>query len=1031
MFAPERQPRRTSDVSVPGPRFPWVRLAHGNTPIYFSKEGPNWFVPNPIADDILCKLAAGAPLDGNLPATRLLSRLPEVRKLDYPGRSGLLSLGGIGELWFHLTNRCNMACGHCLFSSSPVEKPELSTERVLEISREAHDAGCGLFALTGGEPLVHPGIDSIVAELLGYRRTHVVMLTNGLAVRPFLERLRPDPEFFHLQISLDGLGSTHDKLRGKGAFKKLSESLLWLKKIGFPYTIAMCVTASNAGQMPGIVDFAADMGAGNVHYMWYFVRGRGAPSGFADIETLFDGLVAASMRANARGIAVDNIEAMKTQIFAPAGTIHDGGTAGWESLAVGPDEKLYPSAALVGIEALASDMGSGLVDAWQNSPVLAKIRNSSVDGGDSPLRYILGGGDIDHSFMHGGKFLGDDPYMKLYEKTALWLVSQEAEKQRPSGEPGLLLQMGEILRSCGAHGKVALVHSNCLLATAQNDSLTTIKAFYSDAVADSKIDILNPVCYEAALIDHIPEKYRFRGYGCGSPIMDAHILEGETVVDLGCGGGVECFIASRLTGSNGKVVGIDMLDPMLDLARESRPLVAENLGYDNITFRKGYLEALPLEDDATDVVISNCVMNLSVDKRKSYAEILRILRPGGRLVISDVVCDTEPDPAIRNDEVLKGECIAGALTVSHLVALLEEAGFEAVTLLKRFPYRQVDGHPFFSLTYSAVKPTAAGQVDVVYRGPLPFLMTQGGILLPKGAIVRLDRGEADRLKDQVFVLDEDGSVANMQLENTCTCYVAPEETAAPQPVNISASGPVVAEGAAKQSAGCMVCGRPLIYARDPKERPCAFCGQVFSANSSCEKGHYVCDRCHTEDAVEVIRRICLKTDETDCVRLFERIRSHPSIALHGPEYHAMIPGIVLCTYRNLGGGISEKVIETGILRGKDVAGGFCGFMGVCGAAVGVGIAFSLILGANPVKASERSTVQSVTHAVLSQIAGLKAARCCQRDGYIALTQAAELSEGLLPVALKAEHRLVCRQMHLNKECLGKACLLHPLKGRRV
>jgi hypothetical protein len=170
-----------SDLSVPGPHFSWVRLTHGNTPIYFSKEGPNWFVPNPIADDILRKLAAGAPPDGNLPAMRLLSRIPEVRKLDYAGRSDLLSLERIGELWFHLTNRCNMACGHCLFSSSPVDKSEISTERVLEISREANDAGCGLFALTGGEPLVHPGIDRIVAELLGYHRTHEILMLVSIA----------------------------------------------------------------------------------------------------------------------------------------------------------------------------------------------------------------------------------------------------------------------------------------------------------------------------------------------------------------------------------------------------------------------------------------------------------------------------------------------------------------------------------------------------------------------------------------------------------------------------------------------------------------------------------------------------------------------------------------------------------------------------------------------------------------------------------------------------------------------------------
>jgi 7,8-dihydro-6-hydroxymethylpterin dimethyltransferase len=1019
-------------MTMPNTHFPWVRLCHGETPIYFSGQGPDWFVPNPMADEILRKMALGASANGNLNAMRLLSRIPETRKLDYSGRSGSLALERIGELWFHLTNRCNMRCGHCLFSSSPDDGSQLSTQRVLQIAQEARDAGCALFVLTGGEPLVHSDIDAIVAELLSHDRTHVVMLTNGLAVRPFLERLQPDPEFFHLQISLDGLGRTHDQLRGKGAFDKLCALFQWLKNNGYPYTISMCVTSSNVHEMPGLPDFAADMGASNVHYMWYFVRGRAGQSGVASVDALFERLVESSIRGEKRGIPIDNIEALKTQIFSPAGTIHDGSTAGWVSLAVGPEAKLYPSAALVGIEALASEMGSGLVDTWRRSPVLQKIRNSTVAEGDSPLRFILGGGDIDHSYICGKKFLGEDPYLKLYEKTALWLVSREADKQKgkQNGQPGLLLQMGEIVRSCGTHGKIALVHSNCLLATAHNDSLTNIKAFYSQAVADAKVDILNPVCYETALIDHIPEKYRFRGYGCGSPILDARIQAGETVVDLGCGGGVECFIASRLCGRQGRAVGIDMLEPMLDLANAARPLVAQNLGYDNIEFRKGYLEALPLEDDSADVAISNCVMNLSVNKRESYAEIFRILRPGGRLVISDVVCDTEPDPTIRNNEMLKGECIAGALTTSHLVGLLEETGFEAVTLLKRFAYRQVDGHPFFSLTYSAIKPKSRGSVDVIYRGPFPFLMTQAGTLLRKGLIAKLDRGEVEWMADQLFVLDENGKVMNVEAQNGCACYVAPEETAAPRSAaQWVPTPPLVTSDVDKQKGGCTVCGCPLIYQTDPQQRQCAYCGVVFSASNTCEKGHYVCDRCHTEDAVEVIRHICLQTDETDVVRLFERIRNHPSIALHGPEFHAMVPGIILSTYRNLGGAISEKSIESGILRGKGVAGGFCGFMGICGAAVGVGIAFSLILDANPVKALERSAVQGVTQAVLARIAGLKAARCCQRDGFIALTKAAELSQGLLPVGLKAEHRFDCRQMHLNKECLAKACILYPIKAR--
>ena len=201
-----------------------------------------------------------------------------------------------------------------------------------------------------------------------------------------------------------------------------------------------------------------------------------------------------------------------------------------------------------------------------------------------------------------------------------------------------------------------------------------VKAFYADAVGDTNEDILNPVCYEETLIRHIPAEFRFRGYGCGSPVLDADIRPGETVVDLGCGGGVECFIAARMVGPKGKAIGVDMLDPMLALARKGAEGVRRNLGYDNLLFKKGYLEELPLAQDSVDAILSNCVMNLSTHKRRAFSGIYDALKPGGRLVISDVVCDREPDGAIRNDATLQGECIGGALTQKDLVGLLEESG---------------------------------------------------------------------------------------------------------------------------------------------------------------------------------------------------------------------------------------------------------------------------------------------------------------------------------------------------------------------
>jgi LSD1 subclass zinc finger protein len=1001
----------------------WNRLEYDGTPIYVRYDKPSWFVPNEAGDQILRTVSPDIQSPVTLSTQRFLDRLPIDEPYNYPGRAALLEIEYLREVWFHITNRCNMRCTHCLFASSPDEEAELPAEYIFHVADEAHDLGCRVFALTGGEPFVHPAFTSIVNKLLAYPDTHVVVLTNGMHILRHLNNQQWDFDRFHLQISLDGLRENHDRIRGSGAFDKLSGTLHGLTSEAIPFTLSMCVDSNNVADMPGLVDFAADVGAGNVHFMWYLVRGRGDAAGFVPPERIFQSLIQAAARAEKRGITIDNIEAIKTQVFAPSGTIHDGTTTGWESVAIGPDERLYPSAALVGIEKLATDMKDGLASAWRKSRVLDDIRTTTAAGLTSPLRFILGGGDTDHSYIHAGSFIGDDPYMPLYEQTALWLISREAAQRNDNnGTPRLRLKMGDILESCGAHGSIALVHSNCLLALTHKDSLTVVKEFYSDAVGDAKKDILNPVCYPDELIRHIPEEFRFRGYGCGSPVDDADITEGERIVDLGCGSGVECFIAARLTGRTGQVIGIDMLEPMLEMAHQGLTIVSRNLGYRNIEFRTGYLEHLPLDDQSADVVLSNCVMNLSVHKRRAYGEIFRVLREGGRLVISDVVCETEPDAAIRNDEVLRGECIAGALTQRNLVGILEESGFRSITLLKRFPYRTVQGHPFFSLTYEARRPLRSDRVKVIYRGPFSSAVTSEGTALTPGITQELSRHEAELLGEQVFVLDDLGGVTNMELENTCACFVAPEQTATAQ--GHTDHQPLIDKGGTiKQRSGCMVCGAPLTYLSEDKEIRCAYCKTVHMANAVCENGHFVCDACHSQDALEVIEHICLETTETDMLRLLQEIREHPTVPVHGPEHHALVPGIILATYKNLGGAISPSTIQTGIQRGSQVAGGYCAFMGVCGAAVGVGTAFSLILDANPLKPEERKAVQSATNEVLAEIAALRAARCCQRDSWIALKKAAELSQTLLPIPLHAEAPLVCRQQAKNAECMGADCPL--------
>ncbi len=225
--------------------------------------------------------------------------------------------------------------------------------------------------------------------------------------------------------------------------------------------------------------------------------------------------------------------------------------------------------------------------------------------------------------------------------------------------------------------------------------------------------------------------------------------------------------------------------------------------------------------------------------------------------------------------------------------------------------------------------------------------------------------------------------------------------------------------------GCLICGAPLVYLTALEEKACARCGSVKGANAVCEEGHFVCDACHVRDPKELIRTICTNTRETDMIRLLQKVRSDSRFPIHGPEHHALVPAVILATYRNLGGEITESDILTGIERGLSIPGGSCGFMGICGAAVGVGIAFSIILGANPLTPKPRQAVQRVLSEIIGVLAGQEAARCCRRECFLCLREAARLSEDFLPVSLRAEEVSPCEQYRANAECSREGCPLFP------
>jgi arsenite methyltransferase len=194
--------------------------------------------------------------------------------------------------------------------------------------------------------------------------------------------------------------------------------------------------------------------------------------------------------------------------------------------------------------------------------------------------------------------------------------------------------------------------------------------------------------------DALPENAVLASLGCGNPTALAELAPGETVLDLGSGGGIDVLLSARRVGPTGKAYGLDMTDDMLELARRN----AAEAGVTNVEFLRGQIERIPLPDESVDVIISNCVINLSGDKRRVLREAYRVLKPGGRFAVSDIVVQGElPDEVTRSMELWVG-CVAGALRDSEFVSLLEEVGFEKASVEMTRTYDAEDALGFLAGT---------------------------------------------------------------------------------------------------------------------------------------------------------------------------------------------------------------------------------------------------------------------------------------------------------------------------------------------
>jgi arsenite methyltransferase len=214
--------------------------------------------------------------------------------------------------------------------------------------------------------------------------------------------------------------------------------------------------------------------------------------------------------------------------------------------------------------------------------------------------------------------------------------------------------------------------------------------------------------YDAAQSGQIPEEALLASLGCGNPTALAKLIPGEVVLDLGSGGGIDVLLSARRVGPTGKAYGLDMTDEMLALANQNK----RKSGIENVEFLKGEIENIPLPDNSVDVVISNCVINLSADKNRVFREAFRVLKPGGRFAVSDVVTRGEMLPEIRKSVLLWVGCVAGALEEDDYRSKLVSAGFEQIELEPTRIYRLEDAREFLSgqnIDVEAIAPQVDGK----------------------------------------------------------------------------------------------------------------------------------------------------------------------------------------------------------------------------------------------------------------------------------------------------------------------------------
>jgi radical SAM protein with 4Fe4S-binding SPASM domain len=673
------------------------------------------------------------------------------RPIEYPeykGRDKAIAPKSLDELWIYTTLACNLRCKHCLVSAGAKLKDELSTAEVKKLVDDAVDLGVNRFYITGGEPFIKDDIFEVIEYITRKKDRELILLTNAtLFDEKKIEKLDSlkGPKLI-LQVSLEGPNAEiHDKLRGEGSFDRTVDGIKRLVGIGIVPIISTAISQYNEDAIKETSEFLSKLGIKDHHILWMHTKGRGASNVdelFVPAEKVTEIMKEQRKVFEEQQVVVDNEESLKARIRYKRGRKNDLCNNCYEKICVNSDGHVYPCGSLNGDPAF--DAGSirerSLKDIWLDSAVMRCGRENTVaekEGcRDCYLMFFCGGGCTSHSYYASkvdegkGTIKAQDPYCITYKtlyEDILWDMAVEGvppEKGDGYVTPHVYNAMDSKLPSYLANAvksiddrtEVGCYHCSCVLSVdvedeenvcrpeVKGDVARKVKKKYGEAASVPELNYYCPTGYNPEDLKHIPNKVLEVSYGCGNPAAIAELTENETVLDLGSGGGIDCFIAAKRVGKNGKVIGVDMTDEMLDTARENAKAVAENLGYDVVEFRKGDLANLPAEDNSVDLVISNCVINLTEDKTDVFKEVFRILKAGGRFVISDIVADKPVPGYMRRDKELWGACLSGALTDERFIEVAKEAGFPDVTLTRNYLYKKVEYIDFYSVTLKGKKP---------------------------------------------------------------------------------------------------------------------------------------------------------------------------------------------------------------------------------------------------------------------------------------------------------------------------------------